>query len=172
MSREFLRVPSDEPLLQAIGLSLERWSQAEAGNLQQSDVIEDRRLLRAIDWYNQSGFRYSRHSLETLILHAATALEGLLDLPRGGTTEAFKNSVALLLGDNAELRRWCGDFYNVRSRIIHGDETPELLYGTSGQRSHLTHWDFSRKVFEQCLISILVNRCRLPYDPLVVGAYV
>lgn len=170
MRRESLNVRIDEPLLHALGISLERWRQAEAGSLQQSEITEDRRMLRAIGWYNQSGFRYSRHSPETLVLHAATALEALLDLPRGGTTDAFRNSVALLLGENAELRRWCGEFYNVRSRIIHGDETPTLLYGSRGQRPHLSHLDFSRKVFEQCLISLLANRCRLPYDPLVISA--
>jgi len=168
MRRVAFSVPPNEPLLQALGISLERWRQAEAGDLQESEITEDRRLLRAIGWYNQSGFRFSRHTFETLILHAATALEALLDLPRGSTTEGFRNAVALLLGDNAELRRWCNDFYNVRSRIIHGDETPALMYGASGQRPHLSHLDFSRKIFEQCLISLLVNRCHLPYDPLVI----
>jgi len=169
MSQESLRIRQNEPLLDALGRSLERWRQAEAGDLQQADVTEDRRLLRAMGWYNQSGFRYSRHTIETLILHAATALEALLDLPHAGITAAFRNTVALLLGDNAELRRWCGNFYDVRSHIIHGDETPRLSYGASGQRPHLSHLDFSRAVFEQCMNTILVNRGRLPYDPLIIN---
>jgi len=96
MSQEMLRVQPQEPLLVALGISVERWRQVQTGGLQEAEITEDRRLLRAINWYNQSGFRYSRHTIETSILHSATALEALLDLPSERIAASFCNAIALL----------------------------------------------------------------------------
>lgn len=161
--QETLGIPENNTLMLALSIITGRLQDEE---VDATEKDEKRRLLRAIDWFNQSGYRYSAHTIETLVVNSATALEALLDLPRDGIAQAFRNVIILLLGENEELSRWCKKFYNVRSKIVHGSATESILYGAKGFKPHLSHLDFSRSIFDLCLKAILTSRNLLPSDPL------
>jgi hypothetical protein len=110
---------------------------------------EDRRLLLAISWINQSWTDSDSVSEYTRFLLIATAFEALLDTPDQGITSYFRNTVQFLLGASNELARWATAFYKQRSKIIHGQALPELWYGEDKHNSIVALADI---VFYQCLI--------------------
>lgn len=114
-----------------------------------SDRDEDNRIMRAINWVNQSRTDTESVSDHARYLLVATAFEALLDTPDTNIRQYFIKTIQFLLGSSDELKKWADKFYQLRSKIIHGVALPELRYGTYKHSSILTLADI---IFRQCLI--------------------
>ena len=114
-----------------------------------SDADEDNRIMRAINWVNQSRTDTDSVSDYTRFMMIATAFEALLDTPESNITRYFTKTIQFLLGSSEELEKWSKEFYQNRSRIVHGGALPELRYGVDKHSSMLNLADI---VFKQCLI--------------------
>lgn len=114
-----------------------------------SDADEDNRIMRAINWVNQSRTDADSVSDYTRFMMIATAFEALLDTPENNITRYFIKTIQFLLGSSEELQKWAREFYQNRSRIVHGGALPELRYGVDKHSSMLNLADI---VFRQCLI--------------------
>lgn len=89
----------------------------------------------------------------------AIAFEALSNSPPEGIQAAIASNITSLLGESPEMVHWVKDFYEQRSKIVHGKEEPTVLYkGKSASQSHLNHLAFARKVFVLCLKAIFLSR--------------
>lgn len=114
-----------------------------------SDREEDIRIMRAINWVNQSRTDTGSVTDYNRFLLIATAFEALLNTPESGIRRYFMKTTQFLLGSSSELNEWSDQFYRLRSKIVHGEGLPELGYGADKHSSILTLADI---VFCQCLI--------------------
>lgn len=117
------------------------------------DSDEIRRVFRALDWVRFAFTNFTEHPYEARIISMATAYEILLDMPEEQKAEHFSKLLNGLLpqnrlpvsrklvdrgkkgkkviDDNA-VGWWCRHFYELRSRIIHGDKVQLLECFTDG----------------------------------------
>jgi hypothetical protein len=132
---------------------------------------EQRKIVRAISWYNQS-YAYKSIGIDigVSILNIHTALEALLRVedPKGDERNVgaqLKGSLCTLLGQSEELKEWYRKFAEIRNQLTHGDKLPEsYLYvhpKSSSKIGHRHHLQFSRKIFVKCLNAILLVRNEL-----------
>lgn len=128
--------PIDRPLLDALLRCLHKKSP------------DDVRVMRAVNWLNQSRSLSDETSDYTRLMHIACAFETLLNTPRGATTQYFVRTIGFLLGETKELETWAKKFYDGRSDIVHGNNHPDLMYGTHKHNSYL---ELAKIVFRQCL---------------------
>jgi hypothetical protein len=111
-------------------------------------------IIVATILYNQA-FVHHQHSLENVrIVLMSAAFEALLNLSEREIKTSFSNSVAMLLGENtALLRQWCGQFYDVRSGLVHGGDKWTMKSHIFRTKSGVegTHIWIARNVFHRCL---------------------
>jgi hypothetical protein len=128
---------------------------------------EDRKILRAMEWFNRSYSHYGRGvDLSEAVLNLHTAFEALLrpeDEERGVKTQ-IKTALLNILGHSKELGLWFDEFWKLRNSIVHGDITPKPFFyippkGKKGYRHHLF---IARKIFVKCLNTILKIRSDFP----------
>jgi hypothetical protein len=134
----------------------------------QSDGLTDleKRILKAMDWYNQS-CEQGIHPFRSLVF-LAIAFEALLNLKwEQRNTERFKDVVMTLLGSVDRLNTWLDQFFDARGAIVHTGEAEHVFYYPPDDRaqSHkkalktetpislLTHQ--GRMIFHLCLDAIL-----------------
>lgn len=111
------------------------------------------RIISAIKFRNQSEREEYKYKENIRIVLISAAFEALFNLSNKGIAQSFSNSISLLLGDCFdELKHWSKDFYNVRSRIVHGDEDQELTYKSYfGGIEHVKHYKIAKTIFDICL---------------------
>lgn len=83
------------------------------------------RFWRALDWFGKSFVKDNGLDDRYQIICVAIAFEALLDLPETGIAHSFRSYVTNLIGDNPDLHKWAGDFYELRSAIVHGNVVDE-----------------------------------------------
>jgi hypothetical protein len=112
------------------------------------------RILRAIGWFNQTNCEETYEQPENQIIYMSIAFESLINTPREKVTEYFKGIVCQLVSPSKELIRWADQFYDLRSKIVHGDEISkkELLYG-KGEIKHVSHYYLSKLIFTDILLT-------------------
>lgn len=122
-------------------------------------VEEKDRLIRALDWFNRS-FKLDPEvdDLERFI-SVAIAFEALFNSPAESIQASLTANITALLGETQEMTHWAKDFYDQRSRIVHGREKPTILYKGKGTTEyHLGHLHYARKVFTRCVKAIFTAR--------------
>lgn len=131
------------------------------------------RLIRAIEHYNRSFSEGIGIDDRDRILSLSAGFEALLYLPDEGIQQAFKGSIMSLLGDIPQLSEWALSFYNLRSKIVHGEEIatsprhnppkrkkiPSTYFQHSqGEHEYIKHLTLGQKIFRKCLVRILNTR--------------
>lgn len=132
---------------------------------------EDRKILRAMEWFNRSYSHYGRGvDLSEAILNIHTAIETLLrpEEEERGVKAQIKTALLNILGHSKELISWFDKFWKLRNSIVHGDIKPEpLLYiHPEGKKGHRLHLHIARKIFVKCLNTILKIRVDFPLSGL------
>jgi hypothetical protein len=127
------------------------------------DVRE--RIFRSLEWFRMAHMEGNEVSAFSKIVMMATAFEIFLQFPREGKRRHFVNFMEIRIASskfNKDVRTsenrksfnlslagcWAWDFYELRSRIIHGDQVAdeELRY-----RNWLTHLIVADLVFLECV---------------------
>lgn len=133
------------------------------------------RIVRAIEYYNNSYADGVGIDDRGRILSLSAGFEALFSLPDEGIGRAFQSGIVTLLGDIPTLREWAGDFYNLRSKIVHGEEISRIarskptrkevkkiasLYfkHREGEEEYINHLIVGQSVFRKCLEVILRER--------------
>jgi hypothetical protein len=106
------------------------------------------RLFRSFDWL-RTGFANFDLEYRSRVIAVATAFEILLDFPDFGKAAHFANRVNQLLPPNRlptttrawgprgaqttenDVGWWCRDFYDLRSRIVHGERVPAADFSSA-----------------------------------------
>ncbi len=87
----------------------------------------EKRILKALDWYNQS-CEYAIHPFKSLVF-LAIAFEALLNLKwEQKNTLRFKDVLMSLLGSVDRLDTWLDQFFDARGGIVHTGEAAHVLY--------------------------------------------
>lgn len=120
---------------------------------------EEKRLIRAMDWFNKSHRADPEVDDYERLTNVAIAFESLFDSPEEKILAALRTGIIALLGETKEMIDWINDFYDKRSKIVHGKEKPTTLYkGKWASEPHLAHIRFARKVFTRCVEAMLTAR--------------
>jgi len=122
----------------------------------------EERFWRALDWYSKSYI--TDHGLDEryAIVCLTIAFEALLNLPQEKISSTFVSYVSNFFSDSEDLKLWAKNFYDVRSRIVHGEEiilckrqhelgerTPTIFFKPKGAtREFVTTIDIARPVFK------------------------
>ncbi|HOX95975.1 MAG TPA: HEPN domain-containing protein [Candidatus Woesebacteria bacterium] len=117
------------------------------------------RYLRAFDWFNRS-FKVDPEvdDLERFT-SLAVAFEALFNSPSEAIQATLSSNIMALLGETPEMNHWVKNFYEQRSKIVHGKEEPNTLYrGRNSTDEHLNHISFARKIFTRCVRAIFISR--------------
>jgi hypothetical protein len=113
---------------------------------------EAERIFRSLYWVRSAFANADDHPYEARIVSMATAFEILLDIPEREKGRYFSELLNTLLPpnklprsekmlgmgrkkkavDDNDVGWWCRDFYDLRSRIVHGDEIPQADYFANG----------------------------------------
>jgi len=125
---------------------------------------ERERLFRSLEWFRLAHVEGSQVSDFSKIVMMATAFEILFDLPREGKRREFVNYIEKNIAsiDFRRLRQainekeenwslagwWAWDFYDLRSRIVHGNSVSPSDLKYKGEISHLIVADL---VFWECI---------------------
>ena len=122
------------------------------------------RLFRSLEWFRLAHSESEQISELSKIVMMATGFEILLDFPKNGKRRYFTNYVEENISSDKFVRGtktdhkgktfdmslvscWAWDFYNLRSKIVHGDLVPyqDLIF-----RDWITHLIVSDLVFLEC----------------------
>jgi hypothetical protein len=131
-------------------------------------------VIRAIEHYNKSYSEGAGVDERDKVLSLSAGFEALLNLPEERIQQSFRSMIITLLGDVSSLGDWALDFYNLRSKIIHGEEistaprirptnkekkTASLYFKHSeGEYEYIRHLVIGQNVFRKCLEIILEQR--------------
>lgn len=133
------------------------------------------RLIRAIEHYNRSYAEGSGVDDRNRVLSLGAGFEALMSLPDERIQQAFKSTVITLLGDISNLGGWALDFYNLRSKIVHGEEIASSprsstsnrqkreiasLYfrHSEGEYEYIKHLEIGQNIFRKCLEIVISQR--------------
>jgi hypothetical protein len=137
------------------------------------------RVFRSLEWFRLAHTEQSQSSLFSKVVMMGTAFEILLDFPERGKTRHFVDTVHRTL-DFEHFRKgtritpqgrkfqrnlaavWAGKFYDLRSKIVHGDRVSvgQLRYSNRNldeEMKWLTHLIVADVVFYDLLIHLLYN---------------
>jgi hypothetical protein len=134
-----------------------------------ADFVE--RVWRSIEWFRLAHLDGADQTDEAKLVGIATAFESLFDLPEGGKQEEFAKRVESLvrdpdMGRDMRIRRsgktldlslagcWAWDFYELRSRLVHGDAVPLTVFNAASGIPHLAVADL---VMRECLLRELFH---------------
>jgi hypothetical protein len=145
------------------------------GNLvgDKSEAIN--RLFRSLEWLRLAFLNYENVPHDVRIVAMCSAFEALLNLPEFKKEDHFSGSVnsllpALNLPTSSRQNRtnktvtdttvgwWCRDFYLLRSRLVHGQETKsqDWVYTTGSE-----HLKIALSIFEECVWGLLMKWGRI-----------
>ncbi|MFA6198246.1 MAG: hypothetical protein WC734_03795 [Patescibacteria group bacterium] len=112
------------------------------------EKLEAERILRSVYWYNRSHVADPLVTSEDMIISLGVALETLLNIQQYSRKgQEMGDRIQLLLGQKKEIANWSDSFYQLRSKIIHGEKVISLDYSFP-QSSHIT---LAQIVFDYCL---------------------
>ncbi len=114
---------------------------------------EERRLLRAMEWFNRSFATTHEVDQADAIIHLETAFEALFKTDRDGIKAQVQSGLIQFLGETDELIDWINKFWKLRCAIVHGDSElePFLFKHKKGSKGHRHHVEMGRKIFTRCL---------------------
>jgi len=126
------------------------------------------RLFRSLEWLRLTFMNYEGFPHEARPLAMCTAFETLLDFPDREKARYFSDQVNSLLPANRlpRLRRpginyddtqvgwWCRDFYNLRSKTVHGERVQAADLVTDRGVEHLR---IALSIFEECTYGLLAE---------------
>jgi Apea-like HEPN len=128
------------------------------------------RLFRSLEWLRLAFVNYENVPYDVRLVAMCSAFEALLDLPEFKKAENFSNQVNGLLPPNKlssssrPIRKtmvadtavgwWCRDFYSLRSKLVHGEETkPQDWHHSTGTE----HLKIAINIFEECVWGLLTK---------------
>lgn len=117
---------------------------------------ERKRIIISIMLFNQVSIHLSlTHPFSNLnVILLASALEALLDLPSESISSTFQQLVTTLIGGKTSLlKKWCREFYDYRSALVHGDVEwgiEQKTFSPSG-KDEVSHCVIANHIFAQCL---------------------
>jgi hypothetical protein len=82
---------------------------------------DNENMWRALDWYSKSFIRHDGLGEQHEVVCLSIAFEALLDLPDQCIGSTFKSYVNNFIGKSENLEIWASEFYNLRSKIVHGE---------------------------------------------------
>jgi len=128
---------------------------------------EEKKILRAMEWFNRSFSHHGRPvDLSEALLDVHIAFEALLrpEDKEKGVKAQIKTALLNLLGHSEVLMQWYDEFWKLRNSIVHGDIEPESFLYTQprSKKGHRRHLDLARKIFVECLNTILQIRSSFP----------
>lgn len=168
-SREHLRFATPQFVPDMDGVTPIDEMLVPLGTFVSATTVDATRLFRSIEWLRTAFLNYEGFQPSFRAVTMCTAFETLLDLPDIEKKRRFSEAVNNLLPPNQmpKIARtvgnktvtdnavgwWCGDFYELRSRIIHGEMVTEsdFLYGTT--RTDLLR--LALYLFEECIWGFL-----------------
>lgn len=134
------------------------------------DIAPDfvQRVWQAVEWFRLAHLDGAEQSDEAKLVTMAIAFESLLALPDFGKQVEFATNVQTLVRDNemgrgVRVKRsgeqlglslsgcWAWDFYEVRSRLVHGDAVPSSALVEVSGMPYLVVADL---VFRECLLPL------------------
>lgn len=148
-------------------------------NLFKTNKKEYDRFFRAIRLHN-SACKNEMDDKNTSIVLLAGALEALFDYSSPSTKYKFSYAAKTHLGFREEVEIWAEEFYELRSKIIHGTKVSEeelLLSGEYLRKAkskrrkrlmktrHLSHFEIGKEVFENCMFLQLENMGKVMVKP-------
>jgi len=85
---------------------------------------EKARIIISIKLFNEAFVKLSLtqpfSNIQVILI--ASAFEALLNLSPEAISASFVHAISILVGENTSLfKKWCKDFYNYRSSLVHGD---------------------------------------------------
>jgi hypothetical protein len=133
---------------------------------------ERKRIIRSLEWFRMAHTVGDEASELSAAVMMSTAFEILLEIPNGGgKTEKFIAEVEghLKRVDSLQLTKpwgkksksyslpgwWANDFYDLRSRVVHGDPVNQQRLRFTRWITHLIVADV---VFWECLVRLLFAR--------------
>ncbi|OGV98172.1 MAG: hypothetical protein A2Z59_00820 [Nitrospinae bacterium RIFCSPLOWO2_02_39_17] len=114
---------------------------------------EEKRLLRAMEWFNRSFATTKEVDQADAIIHLESAFEALFKTDREGIKAQVQSGLIQFLGETNELIDWINQFWKLRCAIVHGDAElkPFFFQHTKGSKGHRDHVVMGRKIFTRCL---------------------
>jgi len=125
-----------------------------------SNDPEEKRILRAIEWFNRSFATTKEVDQADAIIHLESAFEALFKTEREGVKAQVQSGLIQFLGETDELTDWINQFWKLRCAIVHGDAElkPFFFQHRKGSRGHRHHVVMGRKIFTRCLDVFLQMR--------------
>jgi len=129
-----------------------------------ADFVE--RVWRSLEWFRLAHLDGADQTDEAKLVAVATSFESLFDLPMSGKQVEFAKRVEGLvrdpdMGRDTRIRRsgktldlslagcWAWDFYELRSRLVHGDAIPSTAFNAASGTPHLVIADL---VMRECIL--------------------
>jgi hypothetical protein len=127
-------------------------------------------FFRSLEWLRIAFLNYENVPDDIRPVAMSSAFEALLDLPEFKKADNFSKKVNELLPANklpisSRLIRtktvsdtavgwWCRDFYDLRSKLVHGEQTQlqDYLHSTGAE-----HLKIAINIFEECVWGLLAN---------------
>lgn len=119
---------------------------------------EEKRLLKAISWFNRSFATTHEVDHADAIIHLETAFEALFKTEREGIKAQVQSGLIQFLGETDELIDWINQFWKLRCAIVHGDavlKPPFFFKHQRGSKGHRHHVVMGRKIFARCIDAFL-----------------
>lgn len=176
-SMAYLQIKDDYFLINILNKT--RW---KSTNYKESERL---RLIRSIEHYNRSYAEGAGIDDRDRILSLSAGFEALLNLPEINIQQSLRSGIITLLGDISDLSNWTLEFYNLRSKIIHGEEvstiprereqssnkkrkkTPSLFFKHSeGEYEYIRNLIIGQAIFQRCLEIILDQRATRYVDDI------
>jgi hypothetical protein len=138
------------------------------------------KVFRSLEWFRLGHVEEGQVSRPSRTIMMATAFEVILDFPENGKAKYFVDELQKRLG-HSRMRKgtrktrkgikfsglylpavWAGDFYDLRSKIVHGDDVPpsRLRYSNrylAPNEKWKDHLIVADVVFYQILVQILFD---------------
>jgi hypothetical protein len=135
------------------------------------------RFFRSLEWLRLAFVNYENIPYDVRLVAMCSAFEALLDLPEYKKENHFSRRVHDLLPAHnlpttSRTRKskvvadtpvgwWCRDFYQLRSRLVHGEETSPRDWQHSPGIEHLT---IAVHIFEECVWGLLQKQGLISSD--------
>lgn len=121
---------------------------------------EEKRLLRAMEWFNRSFVATHEVDQADAIIHLESAFEALFKTERDGIKAQVQSGLIQYLGETDELIDWINQFWKLRCAIVHGDAEikPFFFQHRRGSKGHRHHVVMGRKIFSRCIDAFLQLR--------------
>lgn len=108
-------------------------------------------ILDTIAWFNKAKRSKRIKDESASIVFFAAAFESFFEMPRNAKKEAFSYAIQRYLGPDKKVKEWSENFYDTRSRILHGGAiSPELYYVKD--KYHVLHTNVAQAVLIECIM--------------------